>query len=94
MRYLQASALALISTIAISGTALGQAVSPTNSLRDPYRAIENWGSCRRAGRGALPAGSASIPIGGACLGCRTLRPICAAYGYATGSTIRLRRIKS
>jgi len=36
-------ALAAISVIAISGTVLSQAVSPTNSLSNPYRAIENWG---------------------------------------------------
>src|SRR5262245_799885 len=37
-----ASALVVISAIAISGTALGQAISPTNSLPNPYRSIENW----------------------------------------------------
>ena len=37
-----ASALVVISAIAISGTALGQAMSPTNSLPNPYRSIENW----------------------------------------------------
>jgi DNA-binding beta-propeller fold protein YncE len=38
-----AHALAMISVISLSETALGQAVSPTNSLPDPYRAVENWG---------------------------------------------------
>src|SRR5262249_36455306 len=37
-----ASALVVISATAISGTALGQAISPTNSLPNPYRSIENW----------------------------------------------------
>ena len=37
-----ASALVVISAIAISGTALGQAISPTNLLPNPYRSIENW----------------------------------------------------
>src|SRR5499433_2701223 len=37
-----ASALVVISAIAISGPVVGQAISPTNSLPNPYRSIENW----------------------------------------------------
>ena len=51
---------ALAAIIAVLGTdALTQAVTPTNSLPNPYRAIEDWAKLPRAVSGARPARSMS-----------------------------------
>ena len=55
-----AYALAMISVISLSETALGQAVSPTNSLPDPYRAVENWGQLPQGRTWGSTSGIGSI----------------------------------
>jgi hypothetical protein len=52
--------LDLVAILAIGSFSFAQTSAPTNSLPNPYRTIENWGTLPQAEHGARPARSPSI----------------------------------
>src|SRR5712671_2114799 len=84
--------IGILAILAIGGLSFAQTIAPTNSLPNPYRSIENWGT--------LPAGQAwGLDQRGRHrsrwherLGRRTLRRIPAAVAHRSRPAVRVRRL--
>src|SRR5215472_779998 len=79
--------VAVGAVLLVESTALAQAIVPTNSAPNPYRAIENWAKLPE-GRTWGSTNAVDIDRDGVSV-CRALRFICAALNDEAGPPVRL-----